>query len=186
MGALLLVAAICAGLVWAGSVPRPAPPLSLLTLSGQQISLQSFRGKVVLLEFFLTDCPHCQRTAGTIGPIYKEWRARGLEVLAVAINPDAKEHIPEFRQRFGATYPIALGDRQMVRDFADISAVRQFFVPYIFLIDRAGVIRYEHDGNDRAFYENEAVNLRLELDTLLKEKEPAPVRKTAGKAPRKG
>lgn len=181
--AALAAAVIVAGLAWAGDVPRPAPPLSVAVPGGQHISLESLRGKVVLLEFFLTECSHCQRTAGTIGPVYKEWRARGLEVLAVAINPDAQQQIPEFRQRFGATYPIGLGTKDLVKEFAGISAVRNFFVPYLFLIDRKGVIRYEHEGTDSGFFDNEGVNLRVELDALLRE--TAPVRKAASKSPPK-
>jgi peroxiredoxin len=174
--ALCFVLLTC-GLLRAGDVPRPAPPLSVPLPSGERITLQSLRGKVVLLEFFLTECPHCQRTATHLEPIYRDLRPRGLEVLAVAINPDALQRIPDFIHRFNTTYPIALGDSTMVRTFADISAVKQFFVPYIFLIDRKGVIRYEHPGGDAGFYNDESVNMRAELETLLKE----PVRKTAAK-----
>ena len=177
----LLALVLCAGLAKAGDVPRPAPPLTVKTPAGDSISLQSLRGKVVLLEFFLTTCPHCQKTATIIEPIYKQWRARGLEVLAVAINPDASQLIPDFRNRFGATFPIALGDPQLVHGFAEISAVKQFFVPYVFMIDRKGVIRGEHPGGEESFWLNQEANLRAELDALLKESGAG--RKTVAKAP---
>jgi len=180
---LLGAAALSIGIACAGDVPRPAPALSVKTPGGDQVSLESLRGKVVLLEFFLTDCPHCQRTAATIVSVYKDWKPRGLEVLAVAINPDALQKIPEFVQRFNINFPIALGNSPMVKSFADISAVKNFFVPYIFLIDRRGVIRFEHGGDDAAFYQNEAVNLRAEADKLLKE--PATSHKAAPKTSRK-
>jgi len=164
----------------AGQVPRPAAPLTVLTPGGESITLADLRGKVVVVKFFLTDCPHCQRSAGNIMPIYREWRSRGLEVLGIAINPGAGRLIPEFARRFGVTYPLAIGDRNMLTTFADLSAVAKFFVPYMFLVDRKGVIRYEHPGGDQAFYDNETVNLRGELDTLLKESNSA--RKTTRKA----
>src|SRR2546423_562557 len=107
---LLRLAALWAMVALAGDVPRPAPPLSMKTASGDSIALESFRGKVVLLEFFLTECPHCQRAATVLSPLYKQWRSRGLEIVAVAINPDAPQRIPEFIQRFNVTYPITLGD----------------------------------------------------------------------------
>ncbi|HZS52341.1 MAG TPA: TlpA disulfide reductase family protein [Bryobacterales bacterium] len=177
-------AILLTGLAWAGEVPRPAPPLTVKTLRGEPLSLESLRGKVVLLEFFLTTCPHCQRTAGTIEPIWREYRSRGLEVLAVAINPDAAQLIPDFRARFGSTYPMALGSSDQVKAFAGISPVKTFFVPYIFLIDRKGVIRYEHPGEDAAFYQNENTNMRAEVDALVKE--GAPARKSTAKAAKKG
>ena len=182
--AALAVACTFAG--WAGQVPRPAPPLLVPTPTGERIILADLKGKVVLVKFFLTDCPHCQTSAGTIMPIYKEWRSRGLEVLGVAINPDARRLLPDFARRFNVTYPMGMGDRLTLTTFADLSAVARFFVPYIFLVDRKGVIRYEHPGGDQAFYANEGPNLRTELETLLKEPVSTAGRKSnAKKAPPK-
>ncbi len=115
-----------------------------------------------------------------IGPIYKEWKSRGLEVLAVVINADAAQRIPEFRERFGVTYPLTIGNPSLMNEFAQISAVRRLFVPYIFLIDRKGVIRFEHEGADHAFYQNAEANMRAELDLLLRESATAK-RKTPAK-----
>ncbi len=179
MRVLALMGGCCSAAVWAAEVPRPAPHVSFKLLNGQPVSVENFRGKVVLLKFFLTECPHCQRTTSHIVPIYREWRSRGLEVLGVAINPDARERLPEFAARFAVTYPLALGDNSMVRTFGDLSVVKQFFVPYVFIIDRKGNIRYEHPGGDSKFFDpqKEEANLRAELDTLLKES--GPVRKAS-------
>jgi len=169
---------------WGGQIPRPAPALTVPTPSGEKINLADHKGKVVLVKFFLTDCPHCQRSAGIIMPVYKEWKSRGMEVIGVAINPDAKQGIPDFARRFGVTYPMGMGDRLTLTSFAELSAVARFFVPYMFLIDRKGIIRFEHPGGDQVFYGNEAQNLRSEVDALLKEPVPASAaRKTT--APRK-
>ena len=151
-------------------MPRPAPPLSVIGPSGERYSLEGYRGKVVLLEFFLTDCPHCQRSARNIMTFYEELRPKGLEVLAVAINNGANLLIPDFAKRFGVTYPLAVGNRSMVTTFADLSATAQFFVPYVCIIDRKGVIRYEHPGQDAAFHNNEVQNARAEIELLLKER----------------
>lgn len=52
---MLSAAALSIGMACAGEIPRPAPPLTVKTPGGGQISLESLRGKVVLLEFILTD-----------------------------------------------------------------------------------------------------------------------------------
>ena len=182
LAALTAAAALTA---WAGQVPRPAQPLIVPTPTGEKIQLADYKGKVVLLKFFSLDCPHCQRTAVAITPIYREWRSRGLEVIGVSIDPHARTGIPDFARRFGVSYPVGIGDRLMVTTFADISAVTRFYVPYIFMIDRKGVIRYEHPGGDHAFYQNEAQNLRAELDLLLKEPAPAARKTSSSNAPRK-
>ena len=124
-----LMAGCCSGTVGAADLTRPAPRVVFKTPGGQPISVEQFRGQVVLLKFFLTDCPHCQRTATHIVPIYREWKSRGLEVLGVAINPDARERIPEFAQRFNVTYPLAVGDVGMIFAFGDTSAVQRVSVP---------------------------------------------------------
>ena len=42
-------------------------------------------------------------------------------------------------------------------------------MPFMFFIDRNGKVRAEHHGKDRAFYHNQATNIRTILDSLLKE-----------------
>ncbi len=179
----LRVLVLCAAAALAADTPRPAPKLELMTFGGETFSLAANKGRVVLVKFFLTECNHCQRTARAIMPIYNEWKSRGLEVIGVAINPDAAQQVPDFRRRFGVTYPIARGDRSTLTTFGDISAVARFSVPYIFLVDRRGVIRYVHPGEDHAFYANESQNLRAQLDELLKEQAAARAQKTARKTP---
>ena len=89
----------CAGLVLAATVPRPAPPLNTITPTGKRVSLSDFRGKVVVLEFFLTDCPHCQNSARNIMTFYEQWKPRGLEVLGVAINPGPEWSVNKARAK---------------------------------------------------------------------------------------
>jgi peroxiredoxin len=160
-GVILLAAAT--GL--AAELPRPAPPLNLISPSGERYTLEALRGKVVMLEFFSTDCPHCQRSATNIMTFYKELHPRGLEVLAVATNPGANKLIPEFAQRFGVTYPMAVGNLPLMKAFA----TGPLYVPYVFFIDRKGMIRFEHPGQDAAFHNNEIQNARAEIELLLKE-----------------
>ena len=173
-GCILLLAA-ATGL--AAELPRPAPPLNLISPAGERHTLEGLRGKVVLLEFFSTDCPHCQRSAGNIMTFYKELQPRGLEVLAVATNPGANRLIPPFALRFGVTYPMVVGNTDIMKAFATAA----LYVPYVFLIDRKGMIRFEHSGQDTAFHNNEIQNARAEIELLLKER-PAPAKAAKKKA----
>src|SRR5215472_15006841 len=67
-------------------VPRMSPELSLLDSSGNEILLSSFRGKVVLVEFLLTNCPHCSRVAQTVDKIQRELGPRGFQAVGIAIE----------------------------------------------------------------------------------------------------
>jgi peroxiredoxin len=181
MRGLLLCSLVlsCAALALAAQVPRPAPPLNLITPAGERISLEDLKGKVVVLEFFLTTCPHCQRSAQNIMTFYNELRPRGLEVVGVAIDAGANQLIPDFARKYGARYPLTVGNLGLLRTFADLPATARPYVPYVFLIDRKGMIRFEHPGEDQAFHSNEIQNMRAELEVLLKE--PAPPAKTSRK-----
>lgn len=158
-----------------GEVPRPAKPLKMKTFEGQEIALNQLRGKVVAVMFFSTDCPHCQQTTQILNPIYAEWKSRGLEILGLAVNPTAAGNLKEFRQKFGAAFPLGLTTRSDWSSFGEFSVMNNPYVPYMILVDRNGVIREEHPGQDRAFWLEQEKKLRESFDTLLKEpaKKPA-------------
>jgi peroxiredoxin len=153
----------------AGKVPRPAASLEGKTLDGKTVSLSGLKGKVVAVLFFSTDCPHCQNTTRILNPIYDEWKARGLEIMGMAVNPTATDNLKSFAMRFEAKFPLALSVTSECNRFAEESVMRRFSVPYLFLVDRQGRVRAEHPGADREFWINQEENLRTEIDALLKE-----------------
>jgi peroxiredoxin len=153
----------------AAEVPRPAKPLKLKTLEGKEITLDQLRGKVVAVMFFSTDCPHCQQTAQILAPMYAEMKPRGLEILGLAVNPSASGNLKEFQQKFGANFPLGLTTRSDWSAFGEFSVMHNPYVPYMLIVDRNGVIREEHPGQDRRFWLEQEKNLRQAFETLLKE-----------------
>jgi peroxiredoxin len=170
--ALALVIALT---LQAGDVPRPAKPLKLKTLEGPEITLEQLRGKVVAVMFFSTDCPHCQHTAQVLAPMYAEMKPKGLEILGLAVNPSASGNLKEFQQKFGGQFPMGLTTRSDWSAFGEFSVMHNPYVPYLLIVDRNGVIREEHPGQDRKFWLDQENNLRQSFETLLKEtaKKPA-------------
>lgn len=166
---VLLIGLILSLSMTAGEVPRPAPPLKFTTIDGQSMSLEDLKGKVVAVMFFQTTCPHCQKTTQILNPIYSRLRAKGLEVVGLAINKSAATDIEEFRRTYGANFPLTVSSRYETTRFAGLSVMSRFYVPYMFFIDRKGVIRFEHGGGDKEFYSNQAGNIQSELETLLAE-----------------
>jgi peroxiredoxin len=153
----------------AGEVPRAAKPLSLKTLDGQEITLNQLHGKVVAVFFFSTDCPHCQHTTTILNPIYAAWKSRGLEILGLAVNPTAASNLPDFKQKFGAAFPLGLTTRSDWSRFGEFSVMNNPYVPFMIIVDRNGMIREEHPGQDRDFWLDQENNLRQSFDALLKE-----------------
>ena len=167
--AVLLLTAVA--LVAAGDIPRPAPPLEAKTLDGRTISLSDLKGKVVGVYFFSSDCPHCQQTSQMVlAPIYSQMKARGLEILGMAVNPSAATNLRAFATQFNAEFPLALSSTAETNRFAGESVMRRFSVPYLFFVDRQGRIRGDHPGQDREFWTNQDVNVRAMFEALLNEK----------------
>ncbi|POO76435.1 hypothetical protein C1T30_43195, partial [Bacillus sp. MBGLi97] len=74
----------------AQQIPRSAPEFTARTASGQPLQLSQFRGKPFIVQFLLTDCPHCQDTVRVRERLQKESRSRGLHAIAVAFDRDAQ------------------------------------------------------------------------------------------------
>ncbi len=182
---LLIFFALAAALPGA-QLPRKAPEFPIKLTSGQQLLLSSFRGKVVALMFVSTDCPHCQNTARFMESMQKQFGPKGLQTLAVAFNPMAIMLVQEFVNRTGTTYPVGFSDRDPVYAFLDRSVNLRTYVPIFVFIDREGMIRSQHLGDDPLFGPDDATrdsNIRKMIEKLLREpaagakKAAAPVKK---------
>ncbi len=132
--------------LWASDV-RPdeghfAPDFALRTLEGNTVRLSEYRGqRVVLINFWATWCPPCRLEMPTMQQIYSEYKAKGFEILAVNIEPNAKQEIRDFIRELRLTFPIALDpDMKVSRKFRVIG------LPVSILIDRQGIIRAKEVG----------------------------------------
>ena len=159
----------------AAPVPRPAPNFVVnLTPSGQ-ITSDQFKGKVVILTFIFTTCPHCQHLTQYLTGLQKEYAPRGVQVLSAAFNDMAKMYVPDFIKQYKPSFPVGYTTRPEVVAFLGHSIMEQMYVPVTVFIDRKGVIRGEYLGDD-AFYQNYEKNIRAQVEELLKA--PAPATKT--------
>ncbi len=166
----ILATLLFSALAIAGSVPREAPDLELKTTGGETVSLAALRGKVVAVLWISTDCPHCQETCEAFAPIYEELAGDGLEVLGLAVNPAAPGNIDLFRDKHHVAFPIGVSTRSDWMRFADLSVMARAYVPYMMIVDRNGVIRYEHSGMDQDFWNDKEARLRDEVKQLLAER----------------
>jgi peroxiredoxin len=166
---MTLLVLLIASALPAGEVPRPAPPLKFTTIDGRDLSLEQLRGKVVVAMFFNTDCSHCQETTKILNPLYAKMKARGLEIVGLAINRSAATSLATFQQTYQVQFPLTISSRFECTRFAGLSVMAKFYVPYMFFLDRQGNIRGDHPGEDKAFYSAQAKNIEAELEKLLAE-----------------
>src|SRR4051812_46689212 len=72
----------------AAPVPRPSKEFTVVTPQGPQILLSSLKGKVVVVQFLATWCPHCQRFSQILTQINTEFGPRGFQAVGVAFDDD--------------------------------------------------------------------------------------------------
>ena len=160
----------------AADLPRPAPELAIKMVGGAETHISQYKGKVVALEFALTTCAYCQRTAMALNKMNQEFGPRGFQPLVMAINEMAHMFVPDFIKQFGLTFPVGYGQRETAVGFLQHPVILQLLMPQLVFIDRKGVIRAQYGGGD-AFYKDEEKNMREMIVSLLKEPSGAPAAK---------
>lgn len=125
------------------------------------ITLQSLKGKVVLIDFWTYSCVNCIRTMPYVESWYKKYKDKGFTVVGVHSPEFAFERNPSNVEKairdFGLTYPVFMDN-----DFGTWNAYKNRYWPAHYLIDGAGNIRRVHFGEGD--YENmeRAIQLLLE------------------------
>ena len=152
----------------AADLPRKAPELSINVPGAKPVLLSQYRGKVVAVCFILTTCPHCQKTIGHMVKLQKEYGPRGFQVLASAIEQGAALAVPNFAKTFQTPFPVGFNDPQTAVDFLQHPPMLIPLMPMLAFVDRQGMIRDQHEGNDEAFFGAEQEqNLRKQIESLL-------------------
>lgn len=177
---------IAAGLALAEipAPPRPSPEFTLNLQGGKQELLSKYRGKVCLVEFLFTTCPHCQHTAQTLSKLQAELGPQGFQPIGIAFNEMASMLVPDFVKNYGATFPVAWANRDNVLTYLGVSPMERFVVPQIVIIDKKGVIRAQSSPLGDANLQDEAY-LRKMIIGLLKEPGPAGAAPAPAQAPAK-
>jgi peroxiredoxin/Cu/Ag efflux protein CusF len=119
----------------------PAPDFTLLTLSGAPIRLSDLRGKVVLLNFWVTWCGSCRAEMPTLDALYRRYKDRGLEVLAVNLDAATTSKVQAFVGELGVTFRVGLDPSSSIARTYRVAGL-----PTTYLIDRAGNVVVQEIG----------------------------------------
>jgi peroxiredoxin len=178
--AAMIAVAMIAMATIAGAVelPRKSPPIEIGLPGGKQLSIESYRGKAVVLAFILTTCPHCQHTTGILKEMQADYGARGLQVVEVAIDQAASSAVPGFIEHFQPNFPVGFATYDAASAYLQHPSELILHVPALVFIDRQGTIRAEYEGDAKFFSEDQQdKNMRAEIGKLL----GGAVKKTASK-----
>ena len=165
VAASLILAAIAA---FGAQVPRKAPEFALHMPEGGYKLLSSYRGKVVVLEFLFTTCPHCQHASVLMNKLQEQYGPKGFQALGVAFNPMSKMRVPDYVREFNVKYPIGYSEREPVIQFLANNPNEALHVPQVVFIDRTGMIRHQSLPRGDTVSATEA-HMRKMIETLLAE-----------------
>src|SRR5262245_13620757 len=111
-----------------------APDFALLNPDGKKVSIKDFRGKVVFLNFWATWCEGCREEMPSMERLYKEFRGKGLEIVAVNVKEKRPDALA-FAKKLQLTYPLLLDPEGEVG-----LLYGAFGLPVTYLIDRKGTL----------------------------------------------
>ena len=88
---------------------RPAN-FTLTDLEGNEFTLSSTEGQIVVLNFFATWCPTCQAEVKDLAELHEEYADQDVRIIGIAIESGTVEAITEFRDFYELPYPILVDD----------------------------------------------------------------------------
>src|SRR5579885_1782445 len=149
-------------------VPRPAKEFDFVDANGKHTLLSSYRGKVVVIQFLQTTCPHCQAMSQMLTKLNAELGPRGFQPIGVAFNDATPDMFRNYVSQFHIGMPVAYAPRDTVISYLGLSIMDRFVVPQVMVIDKKGTIVAQSDPLGTAELQTESY-LRDMVDKLLKE-----------------
>ena len=163
----LLLATIAASFLAApglvDAAPRSgqsAPDFNVISTSGQSITLDNYRGHVLILDFFATWCQPCRLSIPHLVEMNRKYGKQGLQILGLSVDEDGERVIKAFTDEFRVNYPLALAGDPATVAFG----VRS--VPVMYLVDKKGKIVEVYRG----YSDDMARSVEQSIKRLLAEK----------------
>lgn len=135
LSAIAVTVLAAAGFAIWGAKPA-APQVTFVSIEGEKISTDSLRGRVVLVNFWATDCAVCIREMPAITATYRKYHGRGFETIAVAMRHDPPNYVLDYVAKNRLPFKVALDPLgELARAFDDVR-----LTPTTFVIDKRGKI----------------------------------------------
>ena len=124
---------------------QPAPAFTLEDLSGKKVSLASYKGKAVLINFWATWCAPCKLETPWLIDLRNQYAAQGFEVLAISADdidrgdPQKfaveKKEIARFVEQMHMPYPVLIDGDSLSKPYGGLDSL-----PASFFVDRNGIV----------------------------------------------
>jgi peroxiredoxin len=123
-----------------GALHSNAADFSLQDIDGHPLQLASYRGKVVLLNFWATWCTPCRAEIPNFVQFQNSYGPQGFQILGISMD-DGPQPVRAFYQQFKINYPVAVGTDTVAQSYGGVLGL-----PVSFLIGRDGKIAAKYVG----------------------------------------
>jgi len=138
-----------------------APDFTLADLNGNWVTLDDYKGKVVLLNFWGTWCGPCRREIPDFISLIDKYQNSGLEIIGVTLTSGSPENIQRFSDYMGINY-VLLTDiegqetQSVTMQYGMATGEQINGIPTTFIIDRDGYIVKKYIGprSENIFYKD--------------------------------
>jgi thiol-disulfide isomerase/thioredoxin len=145
---------------------KPLPALNFVAMDGKAVSLDSFRGKPLLLDFWATWCTPCVESLPAMEKLYSEAASKGLVLVSIDDDEEAQK-ATEFLAKHNESWP----------NFHLTDAIADAFpahgIPYFVLVDALGKVVYSNIGLDEPGLRAAVAKLGPEFAGISKNPEPS-------------
>lgn len=141
IGAAAVLALLAGVLVRTGGLskakPEPLPAFSLPDPAGRQHSIQEWRGKVLVINFWASWCPPCKKEIPDFVALQDRYGARGLQFIGIAVEDTAP--VEDFLKTVKINYPVLIGGGEGIALAHRLGNLVDG-VPFTLIVDGAGRI----------------------------------------------
>ena len=153
-----MAAALACGAPPKGAAARPAPSFELSDLQGGKATLDTFKGKVVVVDFWATWCGPCIEEMPHYADFWNRNRSRGVEVVGIVVDSGEPSEIEDFVREHRIPYRQLLGNDAVIDAFGAGQGL-----PTTFVIDGKGTIVEKMVGSSPGKFEK----LQRQVDAAL-------------------
>jgi peroxiredoxin len=123
------------------AIGNPAVAISAVARDGRDVTLDTFKGKVLLLDFWASWCKPCWQEMPVVKGVYNDFHGKGFEILGISLDT-SEENFKAYVRDEGITWPQVYDGKGWNSSIGRLYAVNS--IPATFLLDRKGTIRYRN------------------------------------------